>query len=65
MDEANDTVSQQPEETPAKPAWQAQKENVYDKIPLTVHQLDIIIGLAIAGLVIVSIMIALDAMNII
>lgn len=57
MDERNDA--------PVKPAWQAQKESVYDKMNITVRQLDIIIGLAIAGLVIVAILIALDAMNII
>ena len=52
-------------EAPVKPAWQAQKESVYEKLPVTVRQLDIIIGLAVAGLVIVAILIALDAMNII
>lgn len=57
MEERNDA--------PVKPAWQAQKESVYDKMNITVRQLDIIIGLAVAGLVIVAILIALDAMNII
>lgn len=64
MDERND-ASAQPENAPVKHAWQAQKESVYDKMNITVRQLDIIIGLAVAGLVIVAILIALDAMNII
>ncbi len=49
------------EETPVKPVWQQTKEGWYDKIPLTVKQLDWIIGLGIAGLVITFIVIFLDA----
>ena len=52
------------EETPVKPMWQQTKEGWYDKIPLTVKQLDWIIGLGIAGLVITFIVIALDAMGV-
>ena len=52
------------EEKPKTPL-QLQKENWYDKIPLNVKQLDIIIGCGIAGLILTGICIALDAMNII
>ena len=52
------------EETPVKPMWQQTKEGWYDKVPLTVKQLDWIIGLGIAGLVITFIVIALDAMGV-
>ena len=49
------------ESRPVKSQWQQTKEGWYDKIPLTVKQLDIIIGLGIAGMVILAIVIALDA----
>ena len=52
------------EETPVKPAWQAMKESWYDKLDLSVKQLDIIIGCGIAGLIITAIIIALDAMGV-
>ncbi len=52
------------EEVPVKSTWQATKESWYDKVPLTVKQLDIIIGCGIAGLVITFIVIALDAMGV-
>ena len=52
------------EEVPVKPAWQRTKEGWYDKIPLTVKQLDWIIGLGFAGLIITFIIIALDAMEV-
>ena len=52
------------EEVPVKSAWQLTKESWYDKIPLTVKQLDIIIGCGIAGLVITFILIAMDAMGV-
>ena len=52
------------EDVPVKSAWQTTKEGWYDKVPLTVKQLDWIIGLGIAGLVITFIVIALDAMGV-
>lgn len=54
-------VTSPQEETPVKSQWQQTKEGWYDKIPLTVKQLDWIIGLALAGLVITFIVIFLDA----
>lgn len=44
-----------------KSPWQYQKEQWYDHLNVTVRQLDIIIWLAVAALVIVFIMILLDA----
>ena len=51
------------EESP-KSMWQQTKESWYDKVNLTVRQLDIIIGCGIAGLILTFICIALDAMGI-
>ena len=53
------------EEQSAKSLWQQTKESWYDKVNLTVKQLDIIIACGIGGLIITFILIALDAMNII
>ena len=53
------------EEQSAKSLWQQTKESWYDKVTLTVKQLDIIIACGIGGLIITGILIALDAMNII
>ncbi len=52
------------EEQPVKPAWQAVKESWYDKVNLTVKQLDIIIACGIIGLILTAICIALDAMGV-
>ena len=53
------------EEQSAKSLWQQTKESWYDKVTLSVKQLDIIIACGIGGLIITFILIALDAMNII
>ena len=71
MDEQKDLIPE--EETPpvriedqdSKTLWQQTKESWYDKVNLTVKQLDIIIGCGIAGLILTFICIALDAMGII
>ena len=52
------------EQTPVKSQWQQTKEGWYDKVPLTVKQLDMIIVGGIIGLVITFIVIALDAMGV-
>ena len=51
-------------EEPPKSMWQITKESWYDKVNLSVKQLDIIIACGIAGLVLTFICIALDAMGI-
>ena len=70
MDEQNNLTPE--EETPsvriedqsAKTLWQQTKESWYDKVTLSVKQLDIIIGCGIAGLILTFIAIALDAMGV-
>ena len=52
------------EEQSAKSLWQQTKESWYDKVNLTVKQLDIIIACGICGLIITAIVIALDAMGV-
>lgn len=47
-----------------KSAWQQTKEGWYDKVPLSVKQLDIIIACGIGGLIITFIVIALDALGV-
>lgn len=54
-----------PEETREKTPWQARKEGWYDKIPLTLKQLDILVAVCLIALVAVAVVIALDAMNIV
>ena len=54
------------EETREKPKslWQLQKESWYDKVPLTLKQLDWIIGVCLFLLVLTFIAICLDSMGI-
>ena len=52
------------EEQSAKSLWQQTKESWYDKVPLTVKQLDIIIACGIGGLILTFVAIALDAMGV-
>ena len=60
----SEEVTSPEEETPVKPMWQQTKESWYDKIPLTVKQLDMIIIGGIVGLVLTFLVIALDAMGV-
>ena len=60
----SEEVTSPEEETPVKPMWQQTKEGWYDKIPLTVKQLDMIIIGGIIGLVLTFLAIALDAMGV-
>lgn len=48
-----------------KSQWQQTKEGWYDKIPLTLKQLDIIIGICFTLLALCLIAICLDAMGIV
>ena len=61
IDEIYDMSSSEP----ATPAWQQMKEEQYAKLNVTVKQLDTIIGICVAGLVILAIVIGLDATGII
>lgn len=62
MEEQNLT----PEDGQEKPKtpWQLQKESWYDKIPLTLKQLDWIIGICLTLLALTFVAIALDALGI-
>lgn len=53
----------QGEQKPVSP-WQAKKESWYDKVPLNLKQLDIIIGVCLTLLAVCFVLIALDAMGI-
>lgn len=44
-----------------KPQWQKTKEGWYDKVPLTVKQLDIIIWVCVGALIVTFIKIFMDA----
>lgn len=48
-----------------KSAWQATKEGWYDHIPLTVHQLDLIIWGGIGLLVVIFLLIILEAADVV
>ena len=66
MDEKN---GMQPEEDAqprenVKTPWQLQKESWYDKLPLTVKTLDIIIGVSLVLLALTFFLIYLDARDI-
>ena len=52
------------EDQSAKSLWHQTKESWYDKVNLTVKQLDIIIGCCIAALILTFIAIALDAIGV-
>ena len=52
------------EEQSSKTLWQQTKESWYDKVTLSVKQLDIIIACGIGGLIITFILIALDAVGV-
>ena len=53
------------EDVKIKPLWQIQKESWYEKLPLTLKQLDTIIVVGLILLVITFIVIFLDAADII
>lgn len=64
MDEQEKTESK-PKNEKVKSVWQLEKESWYDQVPLTVKQLDIIIGVAVGLLALIFFLIILDAANII
>ncbi len=63
MEERTDIPETTPEQQ-TKPPWQMQKESWYDKVPLTVKQLDIIITVCFVLLGLTVVAIALEAMGI-
>ena len=53
-----------PEEEKAKTLWQIQKESWYDKVPLNLKQMNLIVTVCWILIVLVIIVIALDALDI-
>ena len=64
MEETKELPQEEEKELTATEMWQKTKESWYDKVDLSVKQLDIIIGCGIAGLILTFIAIALDAMGV-
>ncbi len=52
------------EEQSQKPAWQALKESWYDKLPVTLKQMDIIVTVCWIAIGLLIVAIVLDAMGI-
>lgn len=67
MEEEKTLPPEEEKETTEKPKtpYQLQKESWYDKIPLTVKQLDTIIAVALILLVLTFVVIFLDAADIV
>lgn len=63
MDEHRQDLPEEDREK-QKSTWQIQKESWYDKVPLTLKQLDIIIGVCLTLLGLAFVAICLDAMGI-
>ena len=64
MEEKEREAPGAPEEPDTRSTWQRDKEELYDKVPLTLRQLDIIIALGLLGLVAVAVLIFLEASGI-
>lgn len=62
--EARERENDKLENKPFSKAFQEKKEDWFDHVPLTVHQLDIIIGIAVAALAVVIVLIVLEAAGI-
>ena len=65
MEEKNIPAETPEEEKPVKSAWQTKKESWYDKIPVTLKQMDIIVAVCWGLIAVTAICIALEAMGII
>ena len=63
MEEKDETPKTEKEEE-VKSQWQLQKENWYDRVPLTVKQLDKIIAACLVLLALTFVLIYLDARDI-
>ena len=65
MEERSELPEELPEqEAPLKSTFQMVKESWYDKVPLTLKQLDIIVYTCWALLALTAVAIALDAMGV-
>jgi len=63
-DESRENLSGDAGEEDKRTAWQRNKEELYDKVPLTLRQLDVIIVLGLLGLGAVAVLIFLEASGI-
>ena len=63
MEENQNSAQLPEEEKPTKSAWQTKKESWYDKIPVTLKQMDLIVGICWGLLILTAICIALEAMG--
>ena len=65
MDEQQQVLPEEEKQEKPKSQWQQTKEGWYDKIPLNLKQLDLIVYCCYGALILLAIVIALDAMGII
>ena len=59
------SVEAEKEDTYTKPTWLETRHSWYANLNITLRQIDIVIGIACAGLAVVVVLIALEAMKII
>ncbi len=64
MEEDKQEILPTEEEKPEKSAWQATKEGWYDKLPVTLKQMDIIVTICWIAIGLLIVAIALDALDI-
>ena len=64
MEEKEREAPGAPEAPDTRSTWQRNKEELYDKVPLTLRQLDVIIVLGLLGLGAVAVLIFLEASGI-
>lgn len=64
MEEQRENLPEEEKKEKPKSQWQQTKEGWYDKVPLTLKQLDIIVYCCFGALILLAIVIALDAMGI-
>ena len=64
MEEHREESAPEQEKKPEKSGWQATKESWYDKIPLNLKQLDIIVGICWTLLILTFVGIILDAVGV-
>ena len=62
MDEQRDNLPEEEKEN--KSQWQQKKESWYDKLPVTLKQMDIIVGVCWGLIGLTAVAIALDALDI-
>ena len=64
-EEKEKSAGNEKEDTYTKPTWLETRHSWYANLNITLRQIDIVIGIACAGLAVVVVLIALEAMKII